>query len=497
MSSASRQARNARLSGPILVLVSAIVVAAAVAGAWYALGRRPSATGIVDVLALDSEYAVMVRDVARDPRRSFLSLMSAERGEVWGAMIPRYEMRHETRTHLTATAGVITVRGSTGGIPYVYVFAAARGAKLGRYALAEAQPVPAVLPATALPAAATQGPGSIAGDGQSFELVASARDDARGALDLVADAVADVVAIDLEQGAPLWRRALGPGPVGPVWLRERHLLVYAAGRLHVLDRRTGVPMHPEGVALSSPCAISDRVYGIDGGTVHVLSLASGELRATGIAAARLAGLCGTRGDRDVLAVTEGDTTALVAVDAATQAVHWRLDLGQSLRESPALYLGSPDALAGPMPRFVPVLVGQAEQPAMAWLDVDTGRIAAAGTPTPLLRDAYVMRAGERFSLWTPAGPTLAVLDGATGGLAAAVELPGMAPLWPRHVAGGRIWVTRLAHDEDRSGHAWFVLDDETLAVVAAGLGSEPTRGAAAGTAITDVRARFASSLGLP
>jgi PQQ-like domain len=497
------------MPGPILVLVSAVVVAAAVAGAWYALGRRPSATDIVDVLALDGEYAVMIRDVARDPGRSFLSLMSAERGEVWGAMIPGDDSRlgaHDDPsagpgTRLAATAGVITVRGNTGGVPYIHAFAAARGAKLGRYALAAEQPVPAVLPATALPAAATQRAGSIAGDGQSFEVVA----DARGAIDLVA--------IDLEQGAPLWRRALGAGPVGPVWLRERHLLVHAAGRLHVLDRRTGEPAHghANGHALSWPCAVSDRVYGVDGGQVHALSLTGGEVRATGIVATRLtgigtmrlAGLCGTRGDLDVLAVVEDGAAALVAVDAHTLATRWRLALEQPLLVSQALYLGAPDALSGPLPRFVPMIVGQAEQPGLVSIDVDAGRIARAGTPTPLVRDARVLLASERFYLWTPAGPTLAVLDGATGALTAAVELPGMAPLWPRHVAGGRVWVTRLAHDGESKGHAWFVLDGKTLDLVAAGLGSEPSApegtagGAAAGAVITAVRDQLAGSLGLP
>lgn len=476
------------MPGPLLVLASAVVVVAAVAGAWHVLGRRPRATGIVDVLAVDGDYAVLVRDVARDPGRSFLSLISAERGEVWGAMIPGYQPRHGPRSHLGATAGVITVRGNTGGVPYIHVFAAARGAKLGRYALAPEQPVPAVLPA-ASPAASPASPdaGSVAGDGLSFEVVSDARADAQGAF--------DVVAIDLEQGAPLWRRALGAGPVGPVWLRERHLLVYAAGRLHVLDRRTGEPARADGVALSWPCAVSDRVYGVDRGAVHALSLASGELRATGIAAARLAGLCGTHGDRDILALTENDTAALVAVDARTLAVHWRLDLGQPLLVSEALYLSAPDALAGPLPRFVPVLVGQAEQPGLVWIDLETGRLAHAGTPTPLLRDAHILRAGERFYLWTPAGPTLAVLDGATGALTAAVELPGMAPVWPRHVAGGRIWVTHLAggDDADRADQPWLVLDGATLDVVAAGLGSKIT----AGAAMTDVRARFTASLGLP
>ena len=489
MASATPQARSARIPGPVMVLVSALLIAAAVTGAWYVLDRRPRATGIIDLLALDAEYAVMIRDVARDPGRSFLSLISTERGEVWGAMIPAYEPRNQPYTQLTATAGVISVRTSTGGIPYIQVFAAARGAKLGRYALAEARPVPAVMPASAGPGAASPvapDASSLADQGQSFELVT----DAQGTVDLVA--------VDLERGAPMWRRALGAGPDGPLWLRPRHLLMHTAGRLHVLERATGEPAHIGGVAMSRPCALSDRVYGVDRGLVHVLSLPTGDLpgvlRTTGITAERLGDVCGTHGGRDILTlVTPGGTTALVAVDARTLAVHWRIDIDQPLRVSEPLYQSAPDALTGPLPRFVPMLVGHAD-PQLIILDLDTGRTARAGTPTPLLRDAHIVHAGGSAYLWAPAGSTLAVLDGATGALTAAVELPGMAPMWPRHLAGGRIWVAREPGDGD--DHAWLVLDCHSLDVTAAGLGGEVTP-ASAGARAIDVRAPFAGALGLP
>jgi hypothetical protein len=492
MSSAPRRTRGARVPGRIVVIASLIVIAAAIAGAWYTLGLRPSATRIVDLLAIDREYAVLVRDVARDPGRSFLSLISAERGEVWGAMIPGYGPRNAPRSDVAATAGVISVRVPTGGVPYIHVFAAARGAKLGRYALLAGDQ------ATALATAPDLALSNLSGQGQSFELVAEP------------DAIS-LLAIDLEQGVPLWRRALGPGPVGPLWLRERHLLVRAGERVLVLDRRTGEPAlgHADGVALSSPCALAERVYGVDRGAVQVLSLASGALRDAGnIAAARLAGVCGTHGDLDVLAVATADgATALVAVDPRAEPraeiVRWRVELGAPLLVSEDLYLGAPQALAGPMPRFLPVLVGAAEQPRLLVIDLEAeaGRSARAGTPTPELAGARILRGVQRFHLWTPHGPTLAVIDGATGALTAAVALPGMAPTWPRHMADGRIWVhggdARPGEDRDvrREVGAWLVLHDETLAVMAAGQGNAVTD-RAAGDA-TDVRVAFARALGLP
>jgi outer membrane protein assembly factor BamB len=502
MPSAPRRTRSTRIPGPVLVLVSLLVIAAAVAGAWHLLGLRPNATGIIDLSAIDGEYAVVVRNVARDPRRSFLSLISAERGEVWGGMIPGYVAGDELPGHVGATAGVVSVRVEASGIPYIHAFAAARGAKLGRYPL-----VPDAhdaVPAGSPPSAGA----SIAGNGQLFELVTTA-----------AGAV-DVVAIDLEQGRPLWRRTLaGPDAAGPVWLRERHLLVHQAGRLHILDRSTGQPApdHADGAPLSSPCALADRVYGMQDGAVAVLPLAGGALRQINnapaapdaVPATGLAGICGRHGNDDVLLVVTADGAAsLVAVDAHTLTQRWRLDLGQPPLVSAPLYRNTPDALAGPLSRFLPVLAGQPGAPRLLLIDLDAGRTVRESAPASRLRDARIMHAGGRFYLWTPEGPTLAVIDGATGTLTAAAMLPGMAPTWPRHIAGGHVWAYRPAGHHttdgaaDRAVGAWLVLDGVTLAVVAAGTGNDVTArngasGASATSAATGVRAELARTLGLP
>jgi outer membrane protein assembly factor BamB len=497
MPSAARRAPSARIPGPLLVLASLLVIAAAVAGAWRLLGQRPSATGIIDLVALDSEYAVVIRNVARDPGRSFLSLMSAERGEVWGGMIPRYEAGDAQPAHVGATAGVVSVRVDANGIPYIHAFAAARGAKLGRYPL-----VPDAHDAVpAGPARSTAAGPSIAGDGQLFELVATAA----GAI--------DVVAIDLEQGRPLWRRTLpGAGAPGPVWLRARHVLVHQGGRVHVLDRATGEPAQGlvDGVPMTMPCALADRVYGVQDGAVVVLPLTGGALRKVdalaAIPATGLAGTCGRHGSDDVLvAVTADGAAVLVSLDAHTLTQRWRLDLGQPALVSAPLYRSTPDALAGAWPRFLPVLTGQSSAPRLVLVDLDAGHAVRESAPAPRLRDARVLGAEERFYVWTPEGPTLAVIDGATGTLTAAAVLPGMASIWPRHVAGDRVWIYRPAGPDtthgaaDHADAAWMVLDRTTLAVVAVGTGDHVTArdGASRAPAITDVRAELARALGLP
>lgn len=506
MPSAPRRAPSARIPGPLLVLASLLLIAAAVAGAWRLLVQRPSATGIIDLVALDGEYAVMIRNVSRDPGRSFLSLMSTERGEVWGGMIPRYDAGsaqpgREQPGHVGATAGVISVRVDARGIPYIHAFAAARGAKLGRYPL-----VPdahdAVPPGKAHD---TDAAPSIAGDGQLYELVARAT----GAAGATTGATVDVVAIDLEQGRPLWRRTLtSPDAAGPVWLRERYLLVQQGDRLHVLARDTGepAPEHPDGVPLSAPCALDDRVYGVQDGAVVVLPLGSALRKLDALPAARLAGICGRHGNDDLLAVIGADgAAALVALDAHTLTQRWRLDLAGPLLVSTSLYRGAPDALAGLLPRFLPVLAGEATAPRLALIDLATGRTARESAPAPRLRDARILHAGNRFYLWAPEGPTLAVIDGATGTLTAAAMLPGMAPTWPSHIAGDRVWVYRPAGRDttdgaaDRMDAVWLVLDGATLAVRAVGVGDDVASrdGASRVLPVTDVRAELARTLGLP
>lgn len=484
MSSVHR--RSSRVPGPVLVVALLALVAAAVAGAWYALGKRPSAAGAVELAAIDGEYAVLIRDVASDPGRSFLSLMHARRGEVWGALIPAYEAGRGPGSRVVTTTGVISVRVPTGGVPYVRVFDAARGDKLGRYALVPVERDEQAPPVTELMGNAT----SMAGNGHSFELLA-------------VDGTAVAVALDLTAGIPLWRRELGPAPVGPVWLREHHLLVYGAGRLQILDRLTGQPAPgaDDGVAMEAwPCVLAERVYGMDQGAVRVISISDGRTRtADALAGAALAGMCGSHGDHDVLAVNDAQgASALVAVDPASLAPRWRVELGVPLLVPAALHLGAPDAmsLTGDLPRFVPLLAGEDRAPRLVLVDVESGRISRQSTPAPQLAGARIMHAGGRFYLWAPQGSpgtaTLAAIDGATGTLEAAATLESAAPVWPGHIAGGHVWI----HDESgRDTAAWAVLDGERLTVVSSGQGNRPADPGP--LRVTDTRDALARGLGMP
>lgn len=476
---------SSRVPGPVLVVVFLSLVTAAVVGAWHALGQRPSAAGAVELAAIDRDYAVLIRDVAGDPGRSFLSLMHARRGEVWGALLPAYERVSGPRSRVVATAGVISVRVPTGGVPYVRVFDAARGDKLGRYALVPVERDEQPPPLSELASAA----GSVAGGDDSFEL-------------FTVDGAAIVLALDLTRGAPLWRRELGPAPEGPVWLREHHLLVYGAGRLHILERLTGQAVGAEdGVPLEArPCVLADRVYGMDRGAARAIAISDGRTHTIeALAGARLAGMCGSHGAHDVLAVSDArGASALVAVDPESLALRWRVDLDVPLQVPEALLLGAPDAvsLAGALPRFVPLLAGEDRAPRLVLVDVDRGRVARQGAPAPQLAGARLMRAGQRFYLWapheSPGAATLATIDGPTGTLEAAVTLASAAPVWPGHIAGGRVWI----HDaSSRDPAAWAVLDGERLTVIASGQGNRP--GELAPLQVSDTRDALAHALGLP
>jgi outer membrane protein assembly factor BamB len=212
---------------------------------------------------------------------------------------------------------------------------------------------------------------------------------------------------------------------------------------------------------------------------------------------------GTHGTTDIVTtVAEGGATALVALDARTGAVSWRLELHGARPDGESelhAYL-SAGVRAASWPRFLPVLMGDLERQ-LVWIDLETGQRARTGTATPVLSSARIVRAGGRFYLQAsptaseaPAGddPILAVLDGDRPAITAAVAVPDLWPVWPQHVAGGRVWVTQGAKGRGEHPRTWLVLDGESLAVVGAGNASKLTT-----WAVSDVRDRFAAALGLP
>lgn len=478
-----------RVRGPIAVAVFLSLAAVAVAGAWFLLGERPQPTEIVDISAIDDEYAALIRDVRGDPGRSFLSLYHIDRGEVWGALIPRYVLPGSPRTGLAATIGTITVRAAAKEGIVVTAFAAAQGEKMGRLTLTG----PDGIPAGDLP-----GIGTVSGAGDSFEILGEP------------GRWASLTAVNVQRGEPLWNLDLGDAPVGPVWLRERHLLLYQPGHLRILDRTTG-----QGTSTRIdpwPCVTEDRVYGFRGEVLHVIALPGSDTRGETDAgdggarlearalpvspgSARMIGSCGRyratdqasgpgQGTaRDVLAMNlENGKSLIVAVERDTSKPAWTVSLDAPLIPQQALRAATPDAAppAGELPRFVPLLVGRPDEMTIAMLDLETGRVAWYGMPGPELAAARLMQHGTRYYLWIPDGSRLAAFDGSTGALVAAVSLNGYAPIWPRNMAGGRIWI----HAPGR----WAVLDGATLAVV-------PSQGAT--TPLPDVRQALARAIGIP
>ena len=479
-----------RVRGPIAVAVFLSLAAAAATGAWFLLGERPQPTEIVDISAIDDEYAAMIRDVRGDPGRSFLSLFHIDRGEVWGALIPRYVLPGSARTGLTTTLGTIVVRASAKEGIGVTAFAAAQGEKMGRLTLAG----PDGIPAGDLP-----GIGTVSGGGQSFEILGEPGQ------------WASVTAVDVARGEPLWDVALGDAPVGQAWLRERHLLLYQPGRMRILDRATGKEVGQEvGMTAGAridpwPCVTEDRIYGLRGEALHVFALPGSDAGGSDLAAralpvdlppgsARMTGSCGRYHagdhDHDVLAMNLEDGTSLImAVEREPSKIAWTVPLDAPLVPQEALRMATPDAAppAGTLPRFVPLLVGRPDDVTIIMIDVEAGRVAWQGVPGAGLAQARLMHHGAHHYLWIPDGAlerrpdgALAVFDGETGALAAAVSLSGYAPLWPRNMAGGRIWI----HGTRR----WAVLDAATLAVV-------PSQGVS--TPLPDVREAVARDIGIP
>lgn len=465
MSRASaRTGGPAAIRGRVAVAVYLALAAAAVIAGWFAIANRPHPTSLVELAAIDVEYAVLVRDVAGDPDRSFTSLFHIERGEVWGALVPRVSMPAGVRSAVVATAGVVAVHVQSGERVDLMAFDAARGEKLGRVTVAD----------PAVDGSGLAHAGSVAGDdGTVFELVLRAE----GSV---------VMAIDMHHGTIRWRSELDQvHRPAHAWLRGQHLLVYVQDRLHILDRATGLPAAGAegGVALAPvPCVLDDRVYGVRDGVLHAVSLPGGDAGGDagvhtrplpGASPHMLLGVCGRHGKRDVLLTLrpyrhgasngDGGGGAIVAVDRDTDATAWTLDLAHSPTLEHLSQLTGPEtaSLAGALPRYAPVLLKDGFAGILAMLDLERGEIAWQSRPASELLNATLVRMPgqpERWpDAWLATSRHLAVLDGNTGALRAAVAPDGFPLSWPRHLPDGRLWI----RDHER----WGVLDGNSLAVV--------------------------------
>jgi outer membrane protein assembly factor BamB len=426
--------KSRRLRGSHVVIAFLVLAAIGTVGGWLALRQHPKPTVIVDVLNLDGERAVVVRAVQDTRVRSFISLFERERGERWGALIPGYAGAG-ARGAVAATADVVFVRGSSSGQAAFFAFSGQTGQKLGRIepflGVHESSDTGFVLPRAP----------SLFDRGQVFEVLG------------VPGQWLSVLAFSVHDGTLTWRTDLDPGAVEQsvrVWLSPRQLVVQTAAQVSVLERATG-DISARIAATEPACVLDDNVY-------------AGPI--TG--AERLVGLCG-RTDSHTLFAVRDHQAAVIAFDDAG-GIAWRLPLpgapGQGegdvdfRLDAVALVTPASAPFAGRLTRFVPVLAsgpgkaGGAGSDRLLVIDTRSGRFALASQPSPWLDDARLMNADGRHYLYLPARRILAVLDGDTGQFGRVRVLDGWSDIWPRHIAGGRIWITR--------GQDWAVLDALTL-----------------------------------
>ena len=485
---------NRRVPGRVFPVVVILVAIIATIVGWRAMSRRPVPTTIIDTLDIDGEYAVLIRDVADDPERSFLSLYHATRGEVWGALIPRYAATPGRERGVVATDEVITVRAIRNRKAFLMAFDARHGRKLGSvFPLRdEASQSPSPRDGAMLP-----GVDSLGDSGEVFEVLGAA------------EGGEVLVGFDLDRGRVRWTTELGSSPIRGMRLRATRVIIEQADGVALADRDNGALERWPGAA--SPCVTADRMYastgkqpgqGADGqaasNQLQVVGLdvaASGDSRVSAAIVApawlTLAGPCGVRGDVLVVVVGQGDEAGEAGAMSAVVALRrdalergeiapvWRVDLGRSWSQD-RVTRQAPDRspMAGELTRFVPVLVGAPD--VLVMVDVDTGRIAWQSPQRPSLRDARLMSAAGRHYLYQPGTRNLAVFDGDSGALHQAVILEGYNEVTPYHIAGQRIWLS--------AGETWTVLDGATLRAIP---------GVSVSRDITTVTDRVAEELGAP
>jgi hypothetical protein len=469
-------ASTRRIRGWIAVALFVVLSTLGVTGAWYLLGNRPAPGDIVELVNIDGDYAVAVRALQNESDRSFLSMFEHQRGERWGGLIPRYPGNDDARTGVVATAEVVTVRTVSSGQPTLMAFAARRGQKIGRVELLGDHQDRA---GSGLSLSAVS---NLAGAGESFEFFGED------------DQWVTLFALDLGAGMVRWRSDLGPLFILRAWLRDRHVLVHARSGLVIIDRASGAAItRPDAGEL--PCMAGETVLSLVRGSLRIESLATMGDQSTPLPAAdgaELRGLCGQRGNRLLLAIGPGAPEgqgggALLVVDTSMPEQAQRIAVGAAWHLD-AVAWQAPDRvpLSGQLTRFVPVLLGQGDDPAqagtLALIDAEAGQVAWR-RELPWLAGARLMRDHDRHYLYAPERDLLVAFDGQTGRLTGARRMTGSiagrSGVWPEQVAGGRIWIFR--------GPDWAVLEGETLAVVPGAGRADPGQ---------DITADLAGELGL-
>lgn len=435
------------------------VVGAAVAG-WVVWRRDRMPEGFLTGLhPVDGARAVvtMRANTSEGPSRAWVALVDAEKGLRWRRELPALPII-APYDGLSVGGGVVTVRTESG----IAAYALADGSLRWR-ADAPRADVAAML----------------ADERQLVELTSEG-----GELVMTAYARAS--------GARQWRketRLSGPD-ASRAALTPGHIVFEPVHRLMMFDRSTGAPALALNVR-GPGCVVGGELLVVaDDGERHPLvavDLADPTRRRMivsnwvppGPAAYFKVESCGTRGERLVISVGRArDGLQLVLVDPASGAIDASIDLGPvrlggSLPQWEIVqrYAGG-DPLGGALPRFVPVLIDRSadgDSTRLVVVDLDERRVAREGTMAHDLIHYSLQRDGGRFVLsggTLGRGESLAVIDGATGAITAALALPLSGDeVLPYHFRDGRVWI--FASDWRRLDRApWAVLDAATLAPAA-------------------------------
>lgn len=189
----------------------------------------------------------------------------------------------------------------------------------------------------------------------------------------------------------------------------------------------------------------------------------------------IVGSCGRHAGALVFGVSprQRETTGidLVGVEPQASSIAWRISLG--IWEPSSIKRGrdneGPHAnpLEGVLSDYVPVVLSShgIDGLELAVLDLRTHAVAWRGPRDEALLHYEVFR-GTPPQHFLSNGRRLIAIDGASGEVTAAVELPHEDAL-ATHAADGRLWVYSMQYDR-QNRLPWLVLDGRTLEVLARG-----------------------------
>ncbi len=379
--SSSIVARRSYPGKRVLIVCAAFVAVLGGIGGWYLLSERPRTGPYLDVLALDGEYGVAVRN-ERTRGRAYIELFGTGEGLRWQALVPRYHVP-DGAIGVAASDGAITVRFPRDGRTQIFGFATLTARKLGTVTLGldlaredDGHMAPGVA--------------TMSGGMQSFEVIEPD------------DAPTRVYAISMAQGKIDWDRDLPGRGVEGMWLTPAHVVIQQPGTVSVIERTTGTVWSR---AAGQTCLAGEAIVITNPRGVELVALADqAVLASTRVATA--VGPCGVHGGR----------------------VWARLD------EGPEIWApgeGSPGEL------IVPMRVRDGDGARLVGVDLGSGTQIWTSTASAALRDATLVPAGA--SLLVRLGDTLISID-ARSGAARAVAVPDTRPLRAHHVAKGFVWL---------------------------------------------------------